>query len=127
VLSLDALLRSDLNAGLVALLGFASNCIQSLQEPRLVAAGGRALAALERSALWLESSEDREILQAGARRLALTMSRALQLALLCEHGQWMLDNERDPRGLAAALRFARAPVDLLQDADPELDRVLMGP
>jgi acyl-CoA dehydrogenase len=126
VLSLDALLRTDLNAGLVALIGFVSGCVQGLQAPRLVAAGGRALAALERSALWLESGQDREFLQAGARRLALTMSRALQLALICDHAQWMLDNERDSRGLAAALRFSRAPVDLLQDVDLELDRVLLS-
>ena len=39
--------------------------------------------ALERAALWLETRQDREVLQAGARRLALTIARALQLALLC--------------------------------------------
>ena len=52
--------------------------------------------------------------------------RALQLALLCEHAQWMLDNERDPRGRAAALRYARLPVDLLHETDPGLDRDLLS-
>jgi hypothetical protein len=65
------------------------------------------------------------VLQAGARRLALTLARALQLALLCEHAQWMLDNQRDPRGRAAALRYARLPVDLIHEVDPELDRELL--
>lgn len=125
VLSLDALLRSDLNAGLVSLLGFVSSCVQPLSEPRLVAAGAAAIAALERSALWLESGQDRERLQAGARRLAMTMARALQLALLCDHGQWMLDNERDPRGMAAAVRYAQQPVDLLQEIDAKLDQALV--
>lgn len=125
VLSLDALLRSDLNAGLVSLLGFVSSCVQPLSEPRLVAAGSAAIAALERSALWLESGQDRERLQAGARRLAMTMARALQLALLCDHGQWMLDNERDPRGMAAAVRYAQQPVDLLQEIDAKLDQALV--
>jgi hypothetical protein len=64
--------------------------------------------------------------QAGARRLALTLARALQLTLLCEHAQWMLDHGRDRRGYAAALRFAREPVDLVTDVDPEADRLLLG-
>jgi hypothetical protein len=126
VLSLDALLRSDLNAGLAALIGRASSCVRGLTEPRLVAAGRQAIAALERSVLWLESGQDRELLQAGARRLAMSLARALELALLCEHAQWMLDHGGDRRGYAAALRFSRLPVDLLQEMDPELDRILLG-
>jgi alkylation response protein AidB-like acyl-CoA dehydrogenase len=125
VLSLDALLRSDLNAGLAALMGRASSCVRGITEPRLVAAGRKATAALERAALWLESGQERELLQAGARRLALTLARSLQLALLCEHAQWMLDHGGDRRGYAAALRFSRLPVDLMHELDPELDRLLM--
>lgn len=126
VLSLDALLRSDLNAGLAALIGRASSCMRGLTEPRLAAAGRQAIAALERAVLWLESGQDRELLQAGARRLAMTLARALELALLCEHAQWMIDHGGDRRGYAAALRFSRLPVDLLQEMDPELDRILLG-
>ncbi len=126
VLSLDALLRSDLNAGLAALIGRASSCVRGLTEPRLAAAGRQAIAALERAVLWLESGQDRELLQAGARRLAMSLARALELALLCEHAQWMLDHGGDRRGYAAALRFSRLPVDLLQEMDPELDRILLG-
>ncbi len=125
VLSLDALLRSDLNAGLAALIGRASSCMRGISEPRLAAAALQAIAALERAALWLESGQDREYLQAGARRLALTLARSLQLALLCEHAQWMLDHGGDRRGYAAALRYSRLPVDLMQEMDPELDRLLM--
>ena len=128
VLSLDALLRSDLHSGLAALMGRVSGCQRSLREPRLVAAGRTATAALERAALWLEAGQDREVLQAGARRLALTLARALELALLCEHAQWLMDHRGDRRGYAAALRFARLPVDLMHEVDTELDRVLMdGP
>ena len=126
VLSLDALLRSDLNAGLAALLGRVSSALRSVSDARLAAAGRQSLAAVERATLWLESSRDRELLQAGARRLALTLARALQLALLCEHAQWLLDHERDPRGRAAALRFSRLPVDLIHEVDPGLDRELLG-
>ena len=125
VLSLDALLRSDLNAGLAALIGRASSCMRGISEPRLAAAARQAIGALERAALWLESGQDRERLQAGARRLALTLARSLQLALLCEHAQWMLDHGGDRRGYAAALRYSRLPVDLMQEMDPELDRLLV--
>jgi alkylation response protein AidB-like acyl-CoA dehydrogenase len=126
VLSLDALLRSDLHTGLAALMGRASACVRGLQEPRLAAAGKQAIGALERAALWLETRQDREVLQAGARRLALTIARALQLALLCEHAQWMLDNGGDRRGYAAAMRFSRLPVDLMHEVDPALDALLLS-
>jgi alkylation response protein AidB-like acyl-CoA dehydrogenase len=125
VLSLDALLRSDLHAGLAALMGRASSCLRSLKEPRLAAAGRNAVAALERAALWVESGQDREVLQSGARRLAMTLARSLQLVLLCEHAQWMMDRDGDRRGYAAAMRYSRLPVDLMHEVDPALDRMLL--
>jgi len=126
VLSLDALLRSDLHSGLAALLGRASACVRGVAEPRLAGAARQGVGAIERAALWLESAQDPERMQAGARRLALTLARALQLVLLCEHAQWLLDHARDARGLAAALRYSRAPVDVMHDFDPSLDRQLLG-
>src|SRR5512137_899595 len=126
VLALDALLRSDLDSGLAALMGRASACLRNVSEPRMVAAARQALGALERAALVLESGQEPEVLQAGARRLAMTLARALQLTLLCEHAQWMIDNGGDRRGYAAAMRFARQPVDLMTEVDPEADRLLLG-
>jgi alkylation response protein AidB-like acyl-CoA dehydrogenase len=126
VLSLDALLRSDLHSGLAALMGRASACLRGVSQPRLAAAARQAVAAMERAALWLEAGQDQEILQAGARRLAMTLARSLQLVLLCEHAQWLIDHEQDPRGMSAALRFSRLPVDLMHDVDPALDRQLLG-
>ncbi len=126
VLALDALLRSDLPAGLAALMARASSCLRSVSEPRMVAATRQALGALERAALVLESGQEPEVLQAGARRLAMTLARALQLTLLCEHAQWMIDHGGDRRGYAAAMRFARQPVDLMTEVDPEADRLLLG-
>ena len=55
----------------------------------------------------------------------MTLARALQLALLCEHAQWLLDQRGDRRGYAAALRFSRLPVDLVHEVDPALDRLLL--
>jgi acyl-CoA dehydrogenase len=125
VLALDALLRSDLNTGLAALMGRASSCVRSLKEPRLEAAGRAAVGAIERAALWLESGHDREVMESGARRLAMTLARSLQLVLLCEHAQWMMDHDGDRRGYAAAMRYSRLPVDLMHEVDPELDRELL--
>ena len=125
VLSLDLLLRSGLATGLAALLGRASAAARGATDPQLADAARKSIAALERAALWVEAGQDAEVIQAGARRLAMTLARALQLALLCEHAQWMLDNERDPRGRAAALRYARLPVDLLHEIDLDLDRELL--
>ena len=117
---------APLDEGLAALMGRVSACLRGLQEPRLVAAGRRAVAAVERVALWLESGHEGDIRQAGARRLAMSLARGLELALLCEHAQWMIDQDRDRRGFAAALRFSRPPVDLLCEVDPALDRLLLG-
>jgi hypothetical protein len=125
-LAIEALSCPNLHDALAALMGRASSCLRSIREPRLAAAGRQAVGALERAALWLESGKEHDVLEAGARRLALTLARGLQLALLCEHAQWMLDHGGDRRGFAAALRYSRLPVDLVHEVDPELDRLLLG-
>lgn len=125
-LELDALLPSGLHAGLAAMMGRASACLRGLTEPRLIAAGRVAVGALERATLWLESGKDHEVLQAGASRLALTFARGLELAILCEHAQWMMDHGGDRRGFAAALRFSRLPVDQVHEVDLGLDRALLA-
>lgn len=126
-LELDALPSSELHAGLAALMGRASACLRGLTEPRLVAASRVAIGALERATLWLESGKDHAVLQAGAPRLAATLARGLELALLCEHAQWMMDHGGDRRGFAAALRFSRLPVDQVHEVDLGLDRALLAP
>jgi len=125
-LELDALPSSELHAGLAALMGRASACLRGLTEPRLVAASRVATGALERATLWLESGKDHAVLQAGAPRLAMTLARGLELALVCEHAQWMMDHGGDRRGFAAALRFSRLPVDQVHEVDLELDRALLA-
>ena len=53
--------------------------------------------------------------EAGARRLALTLGRTLELALLVDHAQWALDAHREGRAVAAANRLAAHGVDLISD------------
>ena len=57
-------------------------------------------------------------LEAGARRFALTLGRSYELALLAEHAQWCLANDKGARAAASARRFASTPIDLIADLDP---------
>jgi acyl-CoA dehydrogenase len=118
VLALDALRAFD-GAAWAALRAKVAGCVRAARDARLVEAGQAAEAALGRAAGWLEAARqsDQAALELGARRFAMTLGRALELALLVEHAQWSLDHERDGRARAAALRFAGTAVDLIADVD----------
>ncbi|MBL8267799.1 acyl-CoA dehydrogenase family protein [Steroidobacter sp.] len=110
VLALDAVLRGELSVGLPAL----RRRIEQAQDlpggdARLAAAGRQATAAVEHTMQWLSQNDDPRRLQAQARRVAMTLGRALQLALLVEHA----GVTAAASDLAAACRFAAAPLDLL--------------
>jgi hypothetical protein len=60
-----------------------------------------ARAALAGAEAWWAGAEE-----AGARRFALTLGRALELALLVRQAQWALDREQDPGPAQVAVRFA---------------------
>ncbi len=125
VLSLDALLRGDIEAGLAACIGRVSTSLHHIRDQGLTALARRALAAVEHALQAVQADAAPEIKQAGARRLALTIGRALELALLVEHAQWLLDSEHDPSGVIAAHRFAEAPIDVLCDVSLDDSRTLM--
>jgi alkylation response protein AidB-like acyl-CoA dehydrogenase len=116
VLALDAVLRGELSVGLPALRARIQQGISTHNgadggDARLAAAGRQALAAVEHVSQWLSHNDDPRRLQAHARRLAMTLGRALQLALLIEHA-----GETGAAGDGAAVtRFAVTPVDLLVD------------
>ena len=57
------------------------------------------------------------MLEAGARRFAMTLGRATELALLVDHAQWCLDHGKGERALAAARRFSKSRIDLIEDDD----------
>ena len=119
VLSLDALLRSGLGAGIAALRHRVGVCRAMLRDARLVALGEQASLAIGNVESWLKRNSDAVRLQAGARRAAMSLGRAWQLALLCEHGQWSASVDDDRSGIAAAVRFAALPVDVLPELDAE--------
>jgi hypothetical protein len=79
--------------------------------------GRVALGAIEHAGAWLERARARGIpaLEEGARRLAMTLGRSLELALLVDQGAWEKAQGKGSRTLAAARRFARHGVDLVVD------------
>jgi alkylation response protein AidB-like acyl-CoA dehydrogenase len=125
VLALDAVLRGGLAPGSTAIRSRIARSIATLEEPRLAALGQRAAALIDEVEGWLAANGDTQRMQAGARGVAMTLGRALQLALLAEHAQWSLANEQDPSGVAAAVRFAASPLSALRSLDPEESKLLI--
>lgn len=119
VLALDAVLRGNADAGLAAVAGRVARARASARHPELTKLANRAAEAIVHVREWAGRNNDAQRLQAGARRLAMTIGRALQLALLVEHAQWQLDTDNDPGGVAAARRFATGTIDTMIDLDPE--------
>jgi alkylation response protein AidB-like acyl-CoA dehydrogenase len=88
-------------------------------DARLAGAVDVARRAVAHAEAWLAESIGRglDAIEAGARRFALTLGRALELALLVDHATWAAANGGDLRPLAAAKRFARHGADLIAADD----------
>jgi hypothetical protein len=126
VLSLDALRAVSNGSALAALGKLLRELTQRVTEDRLLAPARQAQDACSSAVRWLEgaAAQGNELVEAGARRFALSLGRSLALALLARHAQWALDVERDQRPLGAALRFARHGVDLTSTEELALSRSL---
>jgi hypothetical protein len=61
----------------------------------------------------------REEVEAGARRFALALGRALEVALLAGHAHWALHHAADARPAAAARRLAAAGIERLMTVEPD--------
>ena len=114
VLSLDLLLRADVARGVAALARRIDAAVGvAVADPALAWAAAAASAAVHRAIAWLKGATDPEARQADARRFALTLGRAFELALLVEHaGALPAGPDRSFFG-DLARRFGRAGVDLL--------------
>jgi alkylation response protein AidB-like acyl-CoA dehydrogenase len=88
-------------------------------DARLAGAADVARRAVAHAETWLMESIGRglDATEAGARRFALTLGRALELALLVDHATWAAANGGDLRPLAAAKRFARHGADMISADD----------
>lgn len=117
VLALDALRALRDTTGMALLQREAGYIQQGVREPALLRHTAQVERVLEQAAEWLAAATNAGVpaAEAGARRFALTLGRAFELALLLRHAQWTLDHEQDARGTAAARRFAGQGVNVLGD------------
>jgi acyl-CoA dehydrogenase len=125
VLSLDTLRALAKGGAIQAVLGEARGRLARAVDPGLRAPVEAATRALASAATWAQQSmTDATRTEAGARRFALTLGRALELAYLVEHAQWCLDHGRGSRAAAASRRFAVQGVDLVSDVSADDTRLL---
>ncbi len=119
VLALDALRAVQACGGLGILRQQILGLIGTAGEPALAVAGEAVKKAFAHADEWLKAAHrsGQSVLEAGARRFAMTLGRSVELALLLNHAQWSLEHERDSRAGAAAKRFCAAGVDLIRDVD----------
>ena len=118
VLSLDALRAIAKEGSLPILLEEIARLTKGCR-PELEPEARAARDAAEHAARWLEGtySKDAASVEAGARRFALTLGRATELALLVDHATWSLDRDGDRRPLFAAKRLRANGVDLVSELD----------
>lgn len=119
VLSLDLLRALEKSGGFSALKRKMKQSVSTAREDRLRSCGMIALNAGDQADQWLKRAVlvGRGAVESGARRFALTIGRALQLALLVEQAQWSLDHEKDGRARTAARCFAQTKINHIID-DP---------
>jgi acyl-CoA dehydrogenase len=117
VLSLDVLKVLAKGDGLVAIEEEIARAVKGVQDATLVRCAKVAEAAVAHAKAWAVEAmgQGPDALEAGARRFALTLGRALELSLMIEHAHWSLVHEHDGRSRASASRFARNGVDLIVD------------
>lgn len=110
VLSLDTLRALGANgANLKLLKAEVARCAGEVRETNLVRTVRVAQEAIERAEQWLRKAmaEGQPTLEAGARRLAMTLGRAFSLSLLARHAQWSFDNGHNQSAMASTQRFAQ--------------------
>ena len=126
VLSLDTLRALGKGGALEAIAQEVETCCAAATDPGLTKPAEAARAALRHATTWVQQAMPQPtLLEAGARRFALTLARSLELALLCQHAQWCIDQGRGPRLAAAARRFAQNGVDLIGDSSTDDTKLLV--
>jgi acyl-CoA dehydrogenase len=125
VLSLDALRAIAKEGALAPFLAELEDAVEGAHS-ELAREAEASLGAARHAAAWLERTyaSDPGAIEAGARRFALTLGRAAELAFLVRHASWALTERADRKPLLAARRFLRNGVDLVWDEPPEASRAL---
>lgn len=115
VLSLDALLRTDSGRGLEALRRRIQRATDAGGHGEFQTSAQLACAAVQHADRWRSAVRDRGTLQAGARRFAMTVARALELALLVEYAQAMRHEAAVLASREWCRRLRRAGIDSIRD------------
>jgi acyl-CoA dehydrogenase len=116
VLALDFMRALEAGGGLALLGREIGILLREARDPELVRISAQVERAVEQAGEWMAGAQG-DALEAGARRFAVTVGRAVQLALLARHAQWSLDAEKDGGARSAARRFAAHGVSRLADVD----------
>jgi hypothetical protein len=107
VLSLDTLRAIEKDAAFGPFMTDLRKRLDGIRHPDFAAATAKVRAAAERLEGYLPEAlaGGMDFVQAGARAFAYGLARTYTAALLLEHAQWSTENTRDPRAVAAALRW----------------------
>ncbi len=109
VLSLDTLRALGRSAGPLEAFGaFVRECVTTAGDEALAAAGRTAVELTERATAWLGEARRQgpEALEGGARRFAVAIGRAAEIALLVRQAAFDAERGLPPLARAAALRLA---------------------
>jgi alkylation response protein AidB-like acyl-CoA dehydrogenase len=118
VLSLDTLRALKQEGVWEAFIAETDARFDAASDRRLTVAVDRGRAATRHASAWLSTTfGERDLLEAGARRFAMTLGRLVELSLLIDHAEWCLHHGKGERALAAARRFARSRIDFIEDDD----------
>jgi acyl-CoA dehydrogenase len=113
VLALDLLLRADVARGVAVLERRVRAACEAARAAGLAPVADAAQQALAAAAAWLQADRDPEERQAGARRFALTLGRATELALLAEQAAALAPGPERMAVAALARRFRQSGINLL--------------
>ncbi len=129
VLSLDTLRALAKDPGVLgALRDEIGRAAEEARDAGLAAVARSAVLAVDHASAWLErtAASSPELLEAGARRFALTLGRGIEVALVVRQAEWSLEHGGDRRPLAAAHRLAAGGIDLVLDDPPPDGHLLAG-
>jgi alkylation response protein AidB-like acyl-CoA dehydrogenase len=112
VMALTTLQKLRRDGRFEALQGELQRCREAVNTPALDHAVQTAQDAFENAMSWLADAldESQDAVEAGARRFALTIGHALELALLARHAQWAVAQEGS-RATAVVEHFATQGID----------------
>ncbi len=126
VLSLDSL-RAIAKEGALAPFLAELRAAAKSAGPELAKEAQMAIDASDHAAAWLEQTMAKApaAIEPSARRFAMTLGRAAELAFLVQHATWAKQHEGDDKSTLAAKRFAKHGVDLIQEEMPEARALAM--